>query len=225
MDFVPTERDLVYLIVLINIIVLVVKSVLTYKSKLQQIYEIKEKSFEQQMDLADSTFDYLEELAVDRVGDMLNELIHEEDIHFSNQKELLEMYISLQREHQLLSYKYAWVENKRDLKALYRKMIKRNGFHDKTGDALEKYIKQSFNTLFTESRNNIYDHMDSYPALKTTKATDRLPEAENKDIFRRLITGCIDMELENDKEIKKIEKSINFLPKLIGLIRKLFIKD
>jgi len=211
-------------ILIVNIIYLIIRTILTYKSKITQVFLVNNKSLEQKMDLTDTMFDIFEQNSVDKVRVLLDEKCLEKNVSYVDSFELLTKYNELDKKLQLVQYQYVWVENKQELKTLCRKMIKRNGFHLKTGADLEHYMYSAFNTIFTESKNNINHHMDSFDGLKDTTAEQRFNVSEAKLLFRELIFNCIDIEKNNIKEIKRINKSFNVTTKIVGLIAKIFTR-
>ena len=211
-------------LVLIQIIYIIIKTIINYKNMISSIYHINAKSLEQKMDLVDTTLDVYEQSSVINVKKLLKKNIKKEEVSFIDMSELLDMYCALQKEHQELHYRFAWVDNKHELKTMLKKMIKRNGFHKKTGDDLGRYIDTAFKSLLTESKNNVNSHMDSYPALSETTPEQRFNVDDGKIMFREMIFGCIEIERNNLKDIKIAESNINALPKILSLIGKLFKK-
>ena len=212
-------------VLIFNMLYLIIKTIITYKSKITQINEINGKSLEQKMDLTDTMFDIFEQTSVDKVRTILDRNCSVDDISYVDSFELLSKYNELNKRHQLLQYKYVWVDNKSELKDLFKKMIKRNGFHKKIGEDLDHYIDTAFNTLFTESKNNINNHMDSYINLMDTTAGERFNVSDAKLLFRELIVNCIAIEKLNIDEIKRIEKSFNITSKLLEMVRKLLTRS
>lgn len=192
------------------------------------INSINEKSLEQKMDLTDTTFDIFEQNSVINVKHILDikcEGYHARENQSLDADALLQKYNDLMKEHQLLHYRFVWVGNKVDLKARFKKMIKRNGFHEKEGEDLERYINNAFETLFTDSKNTINNHMDSYACLEDTTADDRFNTSEAKLLFRGLIMSCIEIEKTNITEINNLQRSRKLGRKILGIITKFLRRD
>ena len=213
------------LLVLINSLYVIIKTMLTYKTMINSINYINNKSLEQKMDMTDTTFDIFEQNSVINVKHILDQKCVKDDIQYLDSFELLEKYNQLKKDLQLLHYRFVWVENKQELKTRFRKMIKRNGFHEKEGDVLDRYIELAFETLFTESKNNINNHMDSYNCLEDTTADDRFNISEAKILFRGLVLSCIEIEKNCIKEINELQKKRKLGRKIIAIIGKFLRKN
>lgn len=182
---------------------------------LEKTYDIKKSKFSILMQYVEEVLLDIEETCVSNVEKILSNV--STMCHCS--------YATKYPDTQLLIYTLAITNSLFiDLRSRIKLKLQENGFHNKTGPDLEKYIVDTATILLHGNRTLLRQKVElGAPDLKN-KDDERFPLSGAIEAYRKIVYKAIEIKKVECEQIKELEQQYNILPN-INKIKEMFRKS